>query len=181
MDRPVAAVLSGRVQPWRHLVARFGDAWIATSARGGDRPGRPGRPAPFSFEEKREVIVTLFEIPASRVVCVKSPYAPREVLAQVPPEAAYVAAMGDKDHDRLRIGKYFQWFDPDSPLLPYAERGYAYLCPDGGPGVTASDVRAALGDPTRSAADKERWFRAFYPRFDRGVFDLLVERLTPTF
>lgn len=181
----LAVVLSGRFQPFHrghhaaflHLQERFGpeQVWLASSDRGAEKPGRP---APFSFLEKQRIITGLFGVPAERVVQIKSPYAPAEVLAAQDRETtAYVAALGSRDADRLK-SRYWAPFSPDEPLLPYPERGYVLVLPPMADDLSASQIRATLGSETLSAHAKETAFRAWYPRFDAQLFQLLTERLT---
>ncbi len=184
-----AVVLSGRFQPFhaghhaafRALQARFGaeNVWIASS----DRPSStPGRPSPLRFEEKRAIICGLFEVPSERVVLVRSPYAPAEVLSGLDPaRTAYVAALGARDEGRLR-SRYWAPLpeDPGTPLEPYPTRGYFLVLPPQEGDLSASAVRAALGSPDRSLEEKERAFRELYPRYDEALFRLLVERLGAT-
>ncbi|MFM7856175.1 MAG: hypothetical protein ACKO96_30700, partial [Flammeovirgaceae bacterium] len=59
----------------------------------------------FGFADKKEIMTKMFKIPESRIAQVKSPYAPKEVLAKLPPNSVYVTAVSQKDADRLSGGK----------------------------------------------------------------------------
>lgn len=181
----LAVVLAGRFQPfhrghyeaWARLVSRFGaeQVWIATSDRRGDAGGRP---APFTFEEKRRILSTLFPVPAERVVLVKSPYRPVEVLASQDPErTAYVAAVGERDAGRLS-SRYWAPFPEQGPWEPYPARGYVLLLPPQADDLSATRIREVLGDPGLDLEEKERAFRSWYPSFDRSIFELITSRLS---
>lgn len=181
-----AVVLAGRFQPfhrghhaaYRWLVDRFGAerVWLASSGRTEEGGGRP---APFGFEEKRRLITTLFAVPAERVVRIRSPYAPKEVLAALDPDStSYVAAVGARDADRLK-SRYWAPFPPDGPWEPYPRRGYVLVVPALEDDLSATAIRALLGDPALPLAEKEAAFRGWYPRWDADLFQLLVTRLTP--
>jgi hypothetical protein len=54
-------------------------------------------------------MTTMFDIPKNKVVMVKNPYAPTEILEKFPPETSYVTAVSEKDAERLqRNDKYFK-------------------------------------------------------------------------
>jgi len=179
----LAVVYPGRFQPfhrghfetWRQLVARFGPerVWIASAERA---EGRPGRPAPLSFEERRRIAVTLFGLPEARFVRVRSPYAPAEILSGLDPEdTALVAAVGARDPGRLK-SRYWAPFPPEGPWEPYPGRGYVLETPLQADDLSASAIRALLGSP-RPRAEKEAALHAWYPRVDAELFELLLTRL----
>lgn len=80
----VVVVYVGRFQPmhkghhqvYEHLVKKFGrnNVFVGTS----NKVQRPK--SPFNFKEKREIMTTMFGIPSNKIVQVKNPYAPTEVL-----------------------------------------------------------------------------------------------------
>lgn len=181
----LAVVFAGRFQPfhrghfaaWRWLCARFGEqaVWLASSDRTGVGDGY-NRPAPFSFAEKHQIATRLFSVPEDRLVCIKSPYRPVEILGALPPErTAFVAAVGARDADRLR-SRY--WVDDpgQGPRRSYRDQGYRLILPAFADDLSASAIRAAFSDPS---ADPEAAFRALYPLFDPEIFALFVSRLGP--
>lgn len=180
----VVVVFAGRFQPFHAghfgvysaLVERFGaDAvYLASSDRAA---GTTGRPAPLPFSDKKRLITGLFDVPADRVVQIKSPYAPREILAAYDPEqTAFVAVIGARDEGRLK-SRYWEPFVEGAPLLPYPTRGYILTMPPRAADLSASQIRAALGDPSRPLEAREAAFRALYPRWDAEIFHLLIDRL----
>ena len=83
--KDIVVVYAGRFQPFHkghyttysHLVQKFGEnnVWIGTSNKSG------GPKDPFNFLEKKKIMTTMFGIPANKVVQVKNPYNPTEVLS----------------------------------------------------------------------------------------------------
>ena len=68
-------------------------------------------------------------------------------------------------------------FREGEPLDPYPRRGYILTMPPAEGDLSASEIRAVLGDGQRSLEEREAAFRAWYPRWDRDLFHLLIERL----
>lgn len=181
----LVVVFPGRFQPFHRghhgvylaLCQRFGaDAvYLASSDRTGDAGGRP---APFSFAEKQKLIVKLFDVEPSRIVQVKSPYGPREILSHYDPATtAFVAVTGARDDGRLK-SRYWRPYAPDVPLEPYPGRGYILTAPPAADDLSASTIRGVLGDPGLSRDAKIAAFNTWYPRWDEALFDELVARLT---
>ena len=64
--------------------------------------------SPFNFKEKVKVMTTMFGIPSNKIVQVKNPYAPSEILNKFNKETtAFITVVGEKDSNRLG-GKYFE-------------------------------------------------------------------------
>ena len=80
----VVVVYAGRFQPFHkghfatysHLVKKFGkdNVFIGTSDK------TDNQKSPFNFKEKQLIMTKMFGIPSNRIVNVKNPYAPTEVL-----------------------------------------------------------------------------------------------------
>ena len=104
------AVFTGRFQPfhaghysiYKSMVERFGkdNVYIATSDK------TEAIKSPFKFKDKKDIMRQMFGIPDDKIVQVKNPYAPVEILEKFPPETVYVTAVSQKDAERLG-GKYF--------------------------------------------------------------------------
>jgi phosphopantetheine adenylyltransferase len=83
MDK-VVVVYSGRFQPFHkghyatydNLVRKFGkdNVYIGTSNV------TDSKKSPFNFSEKKAIMMKMFGIPSSKIVNVKNPYAPTEIL-----------------------------------------------------------------------------------------------------
>jgi len=109
----------GHYETYKHLVGRFGkdNVYIATSNK------TDGLKSPFNFKEKKQTITTLFNIPSSRVIQIRNPYAPKEILSKFPSDTtAFITVVGGKDRYRLK-GKYFDPYHPDKIQKPYTETG----------------------------------------------------------
>ena len=180
----LVVVFAGRFQPFHRghhgvytaLCARFGQdaVYLASSDRVGVAGGRP---APFTFDEKKRLITGLFGVPPARVVRVKSPYGPTEILSAYDPEqTAYIAVVGARDEGRL-TSRYWRPYEPHAPLEPYPRCGYILTAPPAAADLSATEIRAALGDPGTTPSEKQSYFRATYPLWDEILFELMVARL----
>lgn len=177
--KKTVVVYVGRFQPfhkghyatYEHLVKKFGkdNVYIGTS----NKVEKPK--SPFNFKEKKEIMTTMFGVPSNRIVDVKNPYAPTEVLKKFNDETtAFVTVVGEKDMDRLG-GKYFQKWD-GNPTEGYKDRGYVYISPMQQNSVSGTEVRMGLG--TGSEEQKKNFFvdRA-YTKFNKKIFSLISNKL----
>jgi hypothetical protein len=172
-------VYVGRFQPFHkghyatydHLVKKFGkdNVYIGTS----NKVEKPK--SPFNFKEKKEIMTTMFGVPSNRIVDVKNPYAPTEVLKKFNDKTtAFVTVVGEKDSSRLG-GKYFQKWD-GTPTEGYKDRGYVYISPMQSNSVSGTEVRLGLGTGTEE--QKKNFFvdRA-YSKFNKKIFSLISNKL----
>jgi hypothetical protein len=171
-------VYAGRFQPfhkghystYEHLVKKFGkqNVFIGTSNQQG------GPRHPFNFKEKREIMMKMFNIPASQIVQVKNPYQPTEVLNKFDSKTtAFITVVGEKDEARLG-GKYFKKYD-GRPESGYLDNGYVYVSPAQPNAISGTDVRnwlSASEDSQRKAG-----FKKAYPKFDPKIYNLISTRL----
>ena len=177
-------VYSGRFQPfhqghygvYQHLCNKFGEksVYIATS----DKVDLPK--SPFNFNEKHRIITTLFPVSRDRVIKVKNPYAPTEVLNNYDESYAYIAVVGRKDADRLVRGKYFEEYQDGMDLVGYKQGGYTYIAPQSdayyqGQPISGTLVRETFREA--SEADKKELFMTLYPKWDEQIFKLIMEKL----
>ena len=182
MDKPVVkktvVVYSGRFQPFHKghyisylkLAQKFGksNVYIGTSN------DTSGPKSPFNFDEKVKIITTMFGIPKDKIVQVRNPYAPKEILSQFDGKTtAYVAAVGEKDADRL-AGKYFKPYK-EKAGYGYDEIGYVYAVPAESNPISGTDVRNWLG--TGDEDDKKKGFLKAYSKFDKAVFGMITGKL----
>ena len=181
-DKPVVkktvVVYSGRFQPFHKghyvsylkLAQKFGksNVYIGTSN------DTSGPKSPFNFNEKVKIITTMFGIPSNKIVQVRNPYAPKEILSQFDGKTtAYVAAVGEKDADRL-AGKYFKPYK-EKAGYGYEEIGYVYAVPAEPNPISGTDVRNWLGKG--SDDEKKKGFLKAYPKFDKEVFGMITGKL----
>jgi len=179
VDKPVIkktiVVYSGRFQPfhkghyaaYKNLVSKFGadNVYIGTSDK------TDGGKSPFNFKEKVVIMGTMFGIPPSKIVNVKNPYAPKEILAKYDGKTtAYIAAVGEKDASRL-AGKYFKPYKGKTGY-GYEEIGYTYIIPPESNPISGTDVRNWL-----SSDKAEKLFLKAYPKFDKEIYKMITKKL----
>lgn len=179
MDKPVIkktiVVYSGRFQPfhkghyaaYKNLVSKFGadNVYIGTSDK------TDGGKSPFNFKEKVVIMGKMFGIPPSKIINVKNPYAPKEILAKYDGKTtAYIAAVGEKDATRL-AGKYFKPYKGKTGY-GYEEIGYTYIIPPESNPISGTDVRNWL-----SSDNAEKLFLKAYPKFDKEIFKMITNKL----
>ena len=121
----------GRFQPmhkghygtYQHLIKKFGkdNVYVGTS----DKVERPK--SPFNFKEKVMIMTTMFGIPKNRIVEVKNPYVPTEVLRKFDKDnTAFITVVGKKDASRLG-GKFFTPYKDNLDFEGYEDEGiYSY-------------------------------------------------------
>jgi hypothetical protein len=182
VDKPVikktVVVYSGRFQPfhkghyaaYKNLVSKFGadNVYIGTSDK------TDTDKSPFNFKEKVVIIGKMFGIPPNKIINVKNPYAPKEVLAKYDGKTtAYIAAVGEKDATRL-AGKYFKPYKGKTGY-GYDEIGYTYIIPPESNPISGTDVRNGLGSNDEEKAKK--FFLKAYPKFDKEIFKMITNKL----
>lgn len=178
-------IYSGRFQPFHSnhyqcyldLVRKFDKdkVYIATS----DKVELPL--SPFSFDEKKRIIVTMFEIPEDKIVQVKNPYKPSEVFEKLNDKnVGYISALGKKDSERLSSGDYFVPYGGDKKFYPYTEHGYVYIMPEKQVTFDGKIITGSLIRKTFTGIDedkKRRLFDSVYPKFDKDIFDLMINKI----
>jgi hypothetical protein len=174
----VVVVYSGRFQPFHkghyatydHLVKKFGkdSVYIATSNV------TDSKKSPFNFKEKKAIMTTMFGIPSNKIVNIKNPYAPEELLNKFDSDkTAFVTVVGEKDQNRLG-GKYFKPYKGKVDT-GYLDRGYVYAAPAQPNPISGTDVRYWLS--AGSVADRKKGFMKAYPKFDDQIFKLMTLKL----
>ena len=131
MDK-VIVVYSGRFQPFHkghfatydNLVRKFGkdSVYIGTSNV------TDSKKSPFNFKEKKAIMMQMFGIPSSKIVNIKNPYAPEEILKKYNSDTTgLIVVVGEKDENRLS-GKYFTPYK-GKVEQGYLDKGYVYASP----------------------------------------------------
>jgi hypothetical protein len=177
-------VYAGRFQPfhkghygtYQHLVKKFGkdNVYIGTSNK------TDNIKSPFKFKEKKMIMMKMFGIPSSKIVEIKNPYAPKEIIGKFDNKTtAFVTVVGEKDRYRLK-GKYFEPYHPDRIDKGYEDKGYVYVAPSSGGGMSGTEARKLLSQGSES--DKINGFKKVYDgKFDSKIFTLITTRLTKIF
>jgi hypothetical protein len=132
-----------------------------------------------------QALVKKFDIPEDRVVQVKNPYSPKEILGQLPPDTTYVTAVSQKDSERLTGGKYFKNYDDvaDTERKGYGEQGYYIIAPEmqlqlQGKNISGTQVRAIFGNPKITDRVKQEIFTMIYGKFYPDIFKKIVKVTT---
>jgi len=186
----VIAVFSGRFQPFHrghydaymYMVNKFGkeNVYIGTS-----NVVDPPR-SPFTFVEKKKIMTTMFKIPSNRIVQIKNPYKPEEILKKFDKnKTAYVAGVSQKDKDRLSMGKkhYFIPYRKSDNLKPLDENGYVEVIPSskfktGGENISGTKVRQIFSSTRRADESKKKYFEKMYGKFDKSIYELIIRKLS---
>ena len=173
-------VYAGRFQPfhkghnatYEHLVKQFGrdNVYIGTSNK------TDNLKSPFKFNEKKMIMMKMFGISSNKIVQIKNPYAPKEIIGKFNKETtAFVTVVGEKDRYRLK-GKYFEPYHPDRITTGYEEKGYVYVAPAQSGGISGTEVRKLLsfGD---SDSKKKGFKKAYDGKFNPKIFKFITDKL----
>jgi len=178
-ERKVICVYSGRFQPFHpghkesydNLVKEFGkdNVFIGTS----DKVELPK--SPLKFVEKKKVITTMFkDIPKDKIVQIKNPYNPKEILSQFPEDTVFVTAVGKKDGDRLGKGKYFDFYKKGSLDKNFKEGGYIFVIPRN---VKVNLSGTQVRETFSKSDDKAAAFKQIYGSLDKKLAKLLGDKI----
>ena len=174
----VIVVYSGRFQPfhkghfatYKQLVSKFGkdDVYIATSNK------TDSQKSPFDFREKKTIMTKMFGIPSNKIVQVKNPYQPTEIVSSYDAaKTGLIVVVGEKDEQRLG-GNYFTPYK-GKVEMGYLDKGYVYASPAQSNPISGTDVRNWLGKGTDD--EKKEGFLKAYPKFDPTVFKFITLKL----
>ena len=177
MDK-VVVVYSGRFQPFHkghyatydNLVRKFGkdSVYIGTSNV------TDSKKSPFNFKEKKAIMTNMFGIPSNKIVNIRNPYAPEEILNKYDEDTTgLIVVVGEKDQNRLS-GKYFTPYK-GKVTEPYLDRGYVYASPATANPISGTDVRYWLS--AGSESERKKNFTKAYPKFDDQIFKMITLKL----
>jgi transposase-like protein len=180
------AIFSGRFQPfhaghysiYKSLVDKFGKDNVYISSSNIIDPVK----SPFPFKDKKAIMNKMFGIPTNKIIQVKNPYSPVEILSKYPEDTKYVTAVSQKDAERLEQGgKYFKNYDkvPDTKKKGYEDEGYYIIAPEmqlkvNGKNISGTQLRATFGNDLLTTKEKKDIFNQVYPKFDKDVFANIV-------
>lgn len=177
----------GRFQPFgkQHAATYLGlqqqfpgaDIFIVTSDVTNEK-------SPFNFNEKK-AIISAYGL-ASKVKKVKNPYQALEVVSKYDPKTtALVFAVGKKDAERLSHGTYFKPYPGSIDKLNSLDKnGYVYIAPHislNVPGygeMSGTQIRTALGDPTKTKTQKKKLFNDIFGWYSDKLADIIFNKLT---
>jgi len=209
MNNKIIAIYPGRFQPFgKHHAAtfmwlqnKFGkeNTYIVTSNKVEGK-------SPFNFQEKK-AIMELYGIDPSHIIEVKNPYSPVELydkydpIPDVQPVTA-VFMVGEKDmgeDPRFKIGTkkdgsptFFQDYEKNkNNLKSLPEHAYLITAPHislnipGYGEMSGTEIRASLGDTTKSREEKKEIFKEIFGWYSEKmanyIFDKLENSMTETF
>lgn len=183
VDRTPIAVYPGNFQPYNAghhkiylaLTKRFGkgNVYIAT-------PGKTdGSSAPFTFGQKAELMVAMFDIPEENIIQTKDPFAPIELTKNFPNTTPVVFAMSQENADKLD-DTYFKTFEEGQPLSGHAEQAYVAISPKpdmsiDGKTITGAQLRSVMGSTKVTDRAKAELFTKAYGKFNKDVFEKVVK------
>ena len=174
-------VYAGRFQPFHkghyatysHLVKKFGkdNVYIGTSNK------TDNQKSPFNFKEKKQIMTTMFGIPSNKIIEVKNPYIPTEVLKKFNEDTtAFITVVGKKDASRLG-GKFFTPYKDNLDFEGYKDKGYVYIAPQQSNPISGTDVR--MGLRSGSDEDKKEFFaKRAYGKFNPKIFKFIAGKLS---
>ena len=174
-------VYSGRFQPFHkghyatysHLVKKFGKdkVYIGTSNK------TDNKKSPFNFKEKKQIMTTMFGVPSNRIVEVKNPYVPTEILKKFDSDTTgFITVVGKKDASRLG-GKFFTPYKDNLEFEGYKDKGYVYIAPQQSNPISGTEVR--IGLRTGSVEDKKKFFiKRAYGKFNPKIFKFIAGKLS---
>jgi nicotinic acid mononucleotide adenylyltransferase len=181
----LVVVYAGRFQPFHrghfatytHLVKKFGkdNVFIGTSNK------TDNQKSPFNFKEKKEIMTTMFGIPSNKIVEIKNPYRPTEILEKFNEETtAFITVVGEKDEMRLG-GNYFQKWNNKTELEGYRDKGYVYVSPAQPNAISGTDVRNNLGKNVDDNTKLDFFSKRAYPKFNKKIYDLITKKLSESY
>ena len=177
MDK-VVVVYSGRFQPfhkghyatYENLIRKFGK----DSVHIGTSNVTDSKKSPFNFKEKKAIMMQMFGIPSSKIVNVKNPYRPEEILNKYDSDTTgLIVVVGEKDQNRLS-GNYFTPYK-GKVEQGYLDKGYVYASPAQSNPISGTDVRYWLS--AGSEEERKKNFTKAYPKFDSQIFKLITLKL----
>jgi hypothetical protein len=192
-SKRIVCVMGGRFQPfhrghyesYRWLCKKFGDenVWIATSNKTNFNPSN-GSISPFTFKEKKEIMVSMYDINPRRIIQCKNPaFAPKEIFELYKDfPIIYISAVGQKDESRYKSGTFFRSLprpfvlkDAEALSTIEDEVGYYLEVPmilkDISGTLVRDELSKAVGD------DREKLFRKFFGKYNSMIDALITAKL----
>ena len=182
--KDIAVFYGGRFQPmhkghhkvYMDLVEQFGsdNVFIATTVSKTATAERD----PFSFDEKKMIMNTMFGIPENHVVQTQ-PYRPDvKLTGKNPDNTAVVLVFSAKDAGRLKRGGFLRDYEPGAEMVPSDQGAYIYEVGIQEGGMSATDFRTAMQSPQLDQNQKMMKFREFFGSINASVFNFIGKRLS---
>ena len=176
----IVVVYPGRFQPFhkghyqvfKYLQKEFGskNVFIGTSNK------TDNKKSPFNFKEKVEIMTKLHDVPKNKIVQIKNPYAPKEILNKFDEDTtAFITVVGKKDASRLG-GKYFEPYKEGKELQTYKEKGYVFIAPNLGKGISGTETRNAFKNPNEEEREKFAK-REVFTKWNDKIYQMVVDKI----
>jgi len=190
--KKVVAIYPGRFQPlgphhkkvYDALSKQFDEVYITTSAIQ-QMPRHP-----LSFQEKKKHMVKM-GIPSNRIIQEKSPYVAINALKKLSKDTAVVYAVGQKDKQRIPMGKkksggltYFQDFKKNiRNLKGHETHGYVFIAPHQKvSGISSgTEIRNLLGSPKFDDKKRQQIFKKTFGYFDKKTYEMMTSKFGKLF
>jgi len=186
--KKVIGIYGGRFQPfgphhyktYKWLQSKVDEAYITTS-----NIKKPPR-HPMNFKEKVRHM-TKMGVKSKYIIEEKSPYVAKNLAKKYDKDTtAFVYVFGAKDAGRLG-GKYFQDYKKSKGNINgYEENGYYLVAPHvsisvGGKEVSGTTMRELLGSDKFDDKQRAKLFKKMFGYFDKGVFQMMVNKFKKLF
>tara|TARA_B100001093_G_scaffold157501_1_gene150057 strand:+ start:1037 stop:1621 length:585 start_codon:yes stop_codon:yes gene_type:complete len=179
----IAVFYGGRFQPmhkghhkvYMDLVEQFGSSnvFIATTVSKTATPERD----PFSFDEKKQIMNSMFNIPIDKVVQTQ-PYRPDVTMTgKDPNKTAVVLVFSAKDAGRLKRGGFLRDYEPGVEMVPSDQGAYIYEVPIQEGGMSATDFRTVMKNDSLNDNQKMMQFREFFGSINPEMFAFIKDKL----
>ena len=179
----IAVFYGGRFQPmhkghhkvYMDLVEQFGstNVFIATTVSKTATPERD----PFTFDEKKMIMGSMFGIPADKVVQTQ-PYRPDVTLTgKDPNNTAVILVFSAKDAGRLKRGGFLRDYEPGAEMVPSDQGAYILEVPIQEGGMSATDFRNGMKNESLNDNQKIMLFREFFGSIEPKVYEFIRDKL----
>ena len=179
----IAVFYGGRFQPmhkghhkvYMDLVEQFGSAnvFIATTVSKTATPERD----PFSFDEKKQIMNGMFNIPMDKVVQTQ-PYRPDvKLTGKNPDDTAVVLVFSAKDAGRLKRGGFLRDYVAGAEMVPSDQGAYILEVGIQEGGMSATDFRNGIKNDSLNDNQKMMLFRDFFGSINQEIYNFIRKRL----
>ena len=183
IDSDIAVFYGGRFQPmhkghhkvYMDLVEQFGstNVFIATTVSKTATAERD----PFSFDEKKMIMNSMFNIPMDKVVQTQ-PYRPDVTMTgKDPNKTAVVLVFSAKDAGRLKRGGFLRDYEPGAEMVPSDQGAYIYEVGIQEGGMSATDFRTVMKNDSLNDNQKMMQFREFFGSINPEMFAFIKDKL----
>jgi len=165
----------GHHKVYMDLVEQFGSSnvFIATTVSKTATPERD----PFSFDEKKQIMNSMFNIPIDKVVQTQ-PYRPDVTMTgKDPNKTAVVLVFSAKDAGRLKRGGFLRDYEPGVEMVPSDQGAYIYEVPIQEGGMSATDFRTVMKNDSLNDNQKMMQFREFFGSINPEMFAFIKDKL----